>query len=211
MSRTDLTRLREKGSSDRAVLDALIDEVRVGHVAFTAAEDGPTVLPILIVRDGDQVLLHGSTGSPWLGCLASGAAISLAVTALDGLVVARSAFESSMHYRSAVIFGACGQLEGEQKIAALDVITDALIPGRLGEIRRPNAREIAATSVLALPIAEWSLKVSDCWPDDDEDDIAGDAWAGVVPLAVQHWARPRPAPDLRDGIATPASVRRLAE
>lgn len=211
MARTDLTRLREKGSSDRARLDALLDEVRLGHVAFVSADAGPSVLPILIVRDGDRVLLHGSTGSPWLRHLASGAAVSVAITALDGLVVARSAYESSMHYRSAVLFGTCAQLADERKSIALDVITDALIPGRVGEIRRPNARELAATVVLELPIAEWSLKISDRWPEDDEDDVAGDAWAGIVPLTAQNWALPQAAPDLRGGIATPESVRRLAD
>ena len=158
------------------------------------------MIPTAIVRDGDRVLAHGSTGSRWMRALAAGAPTCLAVTALDGVVVARSAFESSLHYRSAVLFGACAPLPDDEKEAALDLVTDALIPGRVAEIRRPTRRELEATLVLALPIAEWSLKVSDGWPDDPPEDVAGDAWAGVLPM-LTGYGRPVPAPDLRDGIS----------
>jgi hypothetical protein len=142
--------------------------------------------------------------------LAAGAPTCLTVTTLDGVVVARSAFESSMHYRSAVLFGVCTPLEGAEKLRALDVVTDALIPGRTREIRRPLPRELSATLMLTLPIEEWSLKVSAGWPEDPAYDVAGDAWAGVVPLRTGH-DDPLPAPDLRDGLPVPASVRRLVE
>lgn len=206
--RTTITRLREKARSDRAELDALLDSAVVGHFALTDPERGPVVLPTAIVRDGDRVLAHGSTGSRWMRALAAGAPTCLAVTALDGLVVARSAFESSLHYRSAVLFGTCTALAEDELPAALDLITEALIPGRTAEIRRPSARELAATLVLALPIVEWSLKVSADWPDDPPEDVAGDAWAGVVPFE-RRLAAPRPAPDLLDGIPVPPSVRNL--
>jgi nitroimidazol reductase NimA-like FMN-containing flavoprotein (pyridoxamine 5'-phosphate oxidase superfamily) len=140
--------------------------------------------------------------------VATGVPISLAVTALDGLVVARSAFESSIHYRSAILFGSCTDLRDEEKLTALDVLTDALLPGRVAEVRRPHLREIAATFVLALAIREWSLKVSAGWPEDEEADVAGDAWAGVVPV-ITGYGWPEPAPDLRAGITAPASVRAL--
>ncbi|MBE7188371.1 pyridoxamine 5'-phosphate oxidase family protein [Jatrophihabitans endophyticus] len=207
-TRTRITRLREKERTDRAELDALLDSARVGHFAIADAERGPVVLPSAIARDGDRVLTHGSTGSRWLRALAGGAPTSLAVTTVHGLVVARSAFESSMHYRSAVLFGTCTRLTGDEAAVALDVITDALIPGRVGELRRPTRRELEATLVLALPIDEWSLKVSDGWPDDVEDDLPGPAWAGVVPLH-ETVGEPRPAPDLRAGIDVPASVHGL--
>jgi len=207
MTRTDNTRLREKSSADRAELDALLDTSRVGHFALTA-EHGPVVIPTAISRDGARVLAHGSTGSRWMRMLASGAPTCLAVTALDGLVVARSAFESSMHYRSAVLFGSCVRVPDEEKEAALDLITDHLIPGRVAELRRPTWQELAATQVLALPIEEWSLKVSAAWPDDPDEDIAGDAWAGVVPI-VQTYGDALPAPDLREGIPIPPSVRNI--
>jgi nitroimidazol reductase NimA-like FMN-containing flavoprotein (pyridoxamine 5'-phosphate oxidase superfamily) len=206
--RTRITRLREKGSTERAQLDALLVATRVGHFALVAPDGHPVVIPTAIVRDSDRVLAHGSTGSTWMRALAAGAPTCLAVTALDGLVVARSAFESSLHYRSAVLFGTCTPIPATQKERALDLITEALLPGRVAEIRRPAARELSATLVLELPITEWSLKVSDGWPEDPDEDVAGDAWAGVVPL-VPRYAAPRPAPDLRDGIPVPGSVRDL--
>jgi uncharacterized protein len=204
-ARTTITRLPEKGSADRAELDRLLDDVHIGH--FGVVVDGsPVVIPTAIVRDGDRVLIHGSTGSRWMRLLGAGVPTSLAVTSADGLVVARSAFESSMHYRSAVLFGSCVPVDDRHY--ALDTITDALIPGRLAELRRPTQKELAATLVLALPIGEWSLKISAGWPDDPPEDVLADAWAGVVPLE-QRYGSPRPAPDLRDGIPVPESVRRL--
>jgi nitroimidazol reductase NimA-like FMN-containing flavoprotein (pyridoxamine 5'-phosphate oxidase superfamily) len=140
---------------------------------------------------------------------AAGAPVCVEVTSADAIIVARSAFESSLRYRSAVVFGVCGRLEGSDKEAALDVLTERLIPGRAAEVRRPTARELAATLVLALPLAEWSLKVSGGWPDDGEEDVADGAWAGVVPLTAGY-GDASPAPDLRAGIGVPPSVRRLA-
>ena len=203
--RTRLTRARAKGSTDRAALDALLDSSRVGHFALTRADGHPVVLPSAIARDGDRVLAHGSTGAPWMRLLADGAPTCLAVTELDGLVIARSAFESSMHYRSAVLFGRCTVVTGAEKTRALDVITEALVPGRTAEIRGSTKKELQATLVLALPIEQWSLKISAKWPDDPADDVAGDAWAGVVPFETRT-GTPRPAPDLRAGIPVPPSL-----
>jgi len=206
--RTRITRLPEKGSRDRTALDSLLDATHIGHFGLSDASGRPVVLPTAVVRDGDRVLAHGSTGSPWIRALAAGAPTCLAVTAFDGLVVARSAFESSFHYRSAVLFGSCTRLDGDATLRALDLITEALLPGRVAEVRRPAERELAATLVLALPIEEWSLKVSDGWPDDPPEDVVGDAWAGVVPIMVSY-AQAVAAPDLRAGIGVPESVRRL--
>ncbi|HEY8302125.1 MAG TPA: pyridoxamine 5'-phosphate oxidase family protein [Jatrophihabitans sp.] len=206
MTRTDITRLREKASTDRAQLDALFDSCLLGHFGLTT-DDGPVVIPTAVVRDGDRVLAHGSTGSPWMRRLAAGAPTCLTVTALDAVVVARSAFESSLRYRSAVLFGACAPVADRDR--ALDLITERLIPGRSAEIRRPRQAELAATLVLELPIEQWSLKISAGWSEDPDDDIAGDAWAGVVPM-TSGYAAPLPAPDLRAGIAVPPSVERLA-
>jgi nitroimidazol reductase NimA-like FMN-containing flavoprotein (pyridoxamine 5'-phosphate oxidase superfamily) len=209
MSRTTITRLARKARQQRAELDQLLDAVHVGHFALVADDGHPVVLPTVVVRDGDRVLAHGSTGSGWLRRLAAGAPTSLAVTAFDALVVARSAFESSMRYRSAVLFGRCTPInEPDSKRQAMDAITEALIPGRIQEVRASTAKELAAVQVLALPIEEWSLKVSEGWPDDPDDDVAGSAWAGVVPI-VQQYGEPMPAPDLRAGIDLPDSVRRL--
>jgi hypothetical protein len=128
---------------------------------------------------------------------------------MEGLVVARSAFESSMLYRSAVLFGRCASVtEPVEKRAALDLLTDTFLPGRVAEIREPTAKELAATIVLRLPIAEWSLKLSDGWPEDPPEDVDGPAWAGVVRLR-QVYDEPTRAPDLREGVDVPESVRRL--
>jgi hypothetical protein len=142
--------------------------------------------------------------------LAEGADACVTVTALDAVVVARSAFESSFQYRSAVVFGRFTALAGAEKAAALDVLVEKLIPGRTAEVRASSPRELAATLVLAMPLEQWSLKVSDKWPEDEPDDVAGDAWAGGVPMRTSY-GTPRPAPDLRDGIEVPRSVQRLAD
>jgi nitroimidazol reductase NimA-like FMN-containing flavoprotein (pyridoxamine 5'-phosphate oxidase superfamily) len=206
---TTPTRLQQKVRTDRAVLDALLDDVHVAHVGVVDAGGAPVVLPIAVARDGERLLLHGSTGSPWLRLVAGGADVCVTVTAVDGVVVARSAFESSIHYRSAVLFGRCAPVPAAEQPAALDRLTDALIPGRVPELRRPTAKELAATLVLTMPIDRWSVKVSDAPPEDAEEDVAGDAWAGILPL-VRSYGAPVPAPDLRDGIAVPTSVRSLA-
>ena len=145
------------------------------------------MIPTAIARDGDAVLAHGSTGSGWMRRLADGRRVCLTVTVLEGLVVARSAFESSMVYRSAVIFGSCAPVaDRAHKRAAVDVITEKLLPGRVAEVRGPTGKELAATLVLRLPIEEWSLKVSHDWPEDPADDVRGPAWAGIVPLCESY-------------------------
>ena len=206
MSRTALTRLAHKATDDRGLLDALLDEVLLGHVGLVREDGTPAVLPSMIARDGDRVLIHGSTGSPWMRRLGTGVPACLTVTAVDALVVARSAFESSMRYRSAVLYGVCEQLGADEKSAALDTLTERFLPGRPSEVRRPSAKELAATLVLALPIREWSLKVSAGWPEDLADDVAGDAWAGIVPVIPASYGSPVPAPDLRPGVPVPPSV-----
>jgi nitroimidazol reductase NimA-like FMN-containing flavoprotein (pyridoxamine 5'-phosphate oxidase superfamily) len=205
---TRITRLPEKGVTDRAQLDALLDEEYVGHVGLV--RDGhPVVVPTAVARDRDRLLVHGSTGAGWMRALADGADACVTVTSLHGLVVARSTFESSMHYRSAVLFGRFTPLDGADKEAVLDVVVDKLLPGRRAEVRPSTAKELAATLVLAMPIETWSLKVSDGWPDDPPSDVEGDAWAGVVPLRLTP-GQPQSAPDLRPGIPVPPSVHRLS-
>jgi uncharacterized protein len=202
-------RLPEKASTDRADLDALLDTARIGHFAVVGEDGSPAVIPTMVVRDGDRILAHGSTGSRWMRRLASGVPTSLGVTAYDGVVVARSAFESSIRYRSAVVFGRCTPVT-QDKERFLDLVTEALIPGRSAEVRRPTKSELAATLVLGLPLDDWSLKISAGWPEDEDTDVSGPAWAGVVPVH-ESYAAPLAAPDLRDGIDVPPSVRALAD
>lgn len=207
MPDTEMTRMPEKGVRDLEQLHALLDSQYVAHVGLV--RDGrPVVVPTGIARDGDRLLVHGSTGSGWMRQLADGADACVTVTSLHGIVVARSAFESSFHYRSAVLFGRFTPLEGEEKRAALDVVVEHFVPGRSGEVRASTPRELAATLVLAMPIGTWSLRVSESWPEDEPGDVDGDAWAGVVPMTTT-FGRPAPAPDLREGIAVPDSVRNL--
>lgn len=205
-ARTEISRLREMGNTDRTALDALLDSCILGHFGMIDSFGQPLVIPTAVVRDGDGVLAHGSTGSPWMRRLAPGTPTCLTVTAVDGLLVARSAFESSLHYRSAVLFGSCRLVEDKER--ALDIITERLIPGRIQEIRRHRGQELAATLVIALPIEQWSLKISAGWPDDPADDVAGDSWAGVVATRTAYQP-PQPAPDVRPGIQIPASINRL--
>lgn len=200
-------RLPELASTHRAALDRLLDSVLVGHFGLVADDGTPAVIPTAVIRDGDRVLAHGSTGSRWMRRLATGVPTALAVTSYDGLVVARSAFESSIHYRSAVLFGRCAPVT-DDKQHVLDLITERLLPGRVAEIRRPTTAELAATLVLSLPIEDWSLRIFDGWPEDGPDDVAGPAWAGVVPLR-QVYDEPLPAPDLTPSIDVPPSVAAL--
>lgn len=202
-----LTRLPEKQARDLAALHALLDDTYLGHVAHTV--DGEvSVTPTAVVRVGDLLVWHGSTGSGWMRALATGVPVAVGVTVMDAVVVARSRFESSFRYRSAVVRGRPTRLEGEAKEAALDALVERIVPGRVAETRDSDARELAATMVLAIPLDDWVLKVSDGWPEDAEEDLAGDAWAGVVPVLTSYGA-PMPAPDLRPGIDVPPSVRRL--
>ena len=202
--RTRVRRAPQKQVDDRAALDAVLDAGRVAHVAVVT--DGqPLVVPVAYARDGDRVLVHGSTGSRLFRSLAAGAPTCLTVTLYDGLVLARSAFESSMHYRSAMVLGTATPVEGEAKDAALRVVTEHLLPGRWAEARHPSRKELASTLVLALPLTEWSLKVSDGPPDDNPADVSLPVWAGVVPVR-ETYGTPQPAPDLPAGIPVPDYV-----
>lgn len=204
---TSVTRLREKQDSSRAVLDQLLDSTPLATVALV--RDGhPVAFPIGFARLGDELVIHGSTGSPWLRALAEGAPVSVAVTTLDGVVVARSGFESSFQYRSAVLFGSFEPIPDGDKVDHLDALTDTFIPGRVAELRASTRRELVASLVLRMPIGadNWSLKVSAGWPEDDEADVAAGGWAGVVPLVLSY-GTPQAAPDCDPSIPVPASVR----
>ncbi|MEO3937111.1 pyridoxamine 5'-phosphate oxidase family protein [Dermatophilaceae bacterium Soc4.6] len=207
MTRTEPTRLPGKMSRDRAALDALLDATIVGHVAFVAPDGGPGIMPTAVVRWGDRLLVHGSTGSRWLGIVRDAPAV-VSVATVDGVVVARSAFESSLVYRSAVVFGTFVEVTGDAKAVALDVLTDRLVPGRVAEVRRSTRKELAATVVLAMPLQEWSLRLSDEWAEDPADDVAGPAWSGKV-LFGERPTTVVAAPDLRPAIAPPPSVTGL--
>ena len=204
----ELTRLPHKQSDDVEALHRLLEDTYLGHVAHLDGAE-VSVTPTVVARFGDALVWHGSTGSPWMRVVATGTPVTVSVAHLEGVVVARSRFESSLRYRSAVLRGRPVALEGDQKLRALDVLAERILPGRVAETRGSTTRELAATLVLAVPLDDWVLKVSQGWPEDTPEDLAGDAWAGVVPM-TQGYATPVAAPDLRDGIPVPLSVRALA-
>jgi uncharacterized protein len=204
--RTTVRRIAEKTVNDREVGYAILDAGFVAHVAVVDDAGQPYVVPVGYARDGDRVLFHGSTGSRLFRGLAGGQSTCLTVTLLDGMVLARSTFESSMNYRGVMVLGQCQVLEGTEKDRALEVITEHLLPGRWAEARHPNKKELAQTLVLALDLTEMSVKVSAGPPDDEDDDIARPIWAGVVPI-VESFAAPEPAPDLVEPYPVPAYVK----
>jgi len=202
--RTRIRRLPEKAASTRADLEAVLDAARVAHVAFV--HDGsPVNIPTACARDQDRLLLHGSSGSRMMRELAAGVPVCVTVTLLDGMVLARSAFESSMHYRSAMVFGTATPVAAEEKVAALRAMSEAWLPGRWATLRPPTSRELAATLVLAVPLTEWSVKVSDGPPEDPAEDLDAPVWAGVLPVLTRY-GEPVPAPDLRGGPPFPAEA-----
>lgn len=183
--RNRVRRLAQRGDYDRSTIYAIVDEALICHVSFV--QDGqPYVIPTIHARQGDTLLLHGAKASRLLKHVAAGAPICVAVTILDGLVLARSVFNSSMNYRSAVLFGAGRLLTGTaDKLTALEVISEHLLPGRWAGARRPTDHELNATSVVAVDIASASAKVRTGPPGDEEEDYALPVWAGVVPLRQQ--------------------------
>ena len=207
---TRISRLSELQESSRASLDELLDSTPLATIALT--RDGhPVVFPTGFARIADEFVIHGSTGSPWMRALADGAPSAVSVTALDGLIVARSGFESSFRYRSAALFGVFEAVPEAEKVGYLNTLTDSFLPGRVGEVRTSTGKELAATLALRMPIGQdnWSLKVSDGWSEDPDEDIASGVWAGVVPMSVTYGA-PLSAPDCGQAIPVPESVRTLA-
>jgi len=203
------SRMADRMSDDRSVLDAVLDEALVGYLGLSL-EEGPLVLPVSYARDGDRLLFHGSTGSHRMRAIASGAEVCFSVAVMDALKVSRTGEGTGMRYRSAVIFGACTRIEDAEKERALDVYLDRYVPGRTAQVRRSTKKELAATMVLELPIEQWSVKTADGFPSDEPEDIAAGGWAGVVPLRTV-WEAPIPNPDLGLGIDVPASILRLAQ
>ncbi len=205
-TRTTPTRYRERASYDRATVHAILDEALVCHLGYLSA-GRPVVLPMIHARLGESLYLHGSTGSgPMLAARAASAGLPVCVTVtlLDGMVLARAAMHHSMNYRSVVVLGKAGVVDDPaEKLRALGALLDHVAPGRAADCRPPDARELAATGVLALDLTEVSAKVRTGGPVDDPQDRALPHWAGVVPLRIQA-ATPVPAVDLDPATLLPA-------
>ena len=207
-NRTTLHRHSERGLTDRSDLYAVLDAGLVCHLGVIV--DGcPVVLPTGYGRTGDTLYLHGSSANHALRA-ADGHEICVTVTHLDGLVCARSVFNHSMNYRSATIFGTARLVtDDSRRLEALRTVTEQLVPGQWDHARQPTRKELAATAVLELPLAEASVKVRTGPPHDEPEDYDTGIWAGVLPAQLVFGAA-EPDPDLRAGVSVPDHIRALA-
>lgn len=207
----DLTRKRERRRTERGQLDALLDEQWVGTLSTLTTDGEPWAVPLLYARDGDRLLLHGSTGAGALRRVASGAPAVFSVFALDALVLATSMFEHSANYRSATVRGVLQPLSGQEAWDALDVLSDRLIPGRRDEVVPMTTKDVAATVALALEIGDdnWILKVRTGGTGEEDVPHPPGLWTGVLPMHVGY-GEPERSPWLGDVPESPA-MRRLIE
>ncbi len=180
--RNRIKRLPKRGHYDRKTIHRILDEALICHVAFVV-KNQPYVIPINFARVEDRIILHGAKASRLLKHIESGHPICVEATIVDGLVLARSVFHHSMNYRSVVVFGKGRLIEDQQeKLAALQAVTEHLIPGRWQEARLPNRKELNATSVVSIDIDEASAKVRVGPPVDEQEDYVLPVWAGILPL-----------------------------
>lgn len=201
--RTTVKRLPEKARTDVATLHAVLDAGLVAHVGVMD-HGQPIVIPVGYARDRDALLIHGSSASRMFKLLDSGSPTCVTVTLFDGLVLARSLFESSMNYRCAMVFGTATRLDGQAELDALKVVTGHLMPGRWEDARTPTPKELKATMTMSLPLDEYSVKISEGPPEDLDEDlesVAGKAiWAGHIPVFEQLGV---PIPDQFVPLGTP--------
>jgi hypothetical protein len=182
--RTRVARLPDRGAYDRDTIHAILDEGLVCHVGF-ALDDQPYVIPTMYARIGDAIYFHGSAASRMLRNVSAGIKVCITVTLVDGMVLARSAFNHSMNYRSVVAIGTATMVESpEEKNDALRAFTEKVLAGRWEDARQPSEKELKATSVLRLPLTEVSAKMRSGPPKDDEPDYDWPVWAGVIPLRL---------------------------
>ena len=204
--RTKVRRLPDRGKYDAESVYGILDEAFICHVGFVV--DGqPYVIPTGFARINDTLYIHGSAASRMLRTLADGVQVCVTVTLIDGIVMARSGFHSSMNYRSVVILGRAMPVEGrDEKLAALAAFSEQVMPGRWQDLRETTDAELKGTLVLSLPLKEVSAKVRTGPPKDDEDDYALPLWAGVVPLKLTA-GNPIDDPRLPKGIEPPGYAR----
>ena len=207
--RTQLKRLAYKASHATSDLHSILDENMVAHVALVA-DGSPLVIPMAYGRGGEKIYLHGSTGSRLMRLLAEGPEVCVSITEFTALKVSRSNFNSGMHYRSVVIFGRATLVPDDEKAAALDAISDALIPGRVAEARPMTKKEAAATLIVQVNLEETSVKIGVNEVDDPEEDMNQGFWAGIVPIR-SGFAEPIPADSESESLPVPQSIRRLID
>jgi nitroimidazol reductase NimA-like FMN-containing flavoprotein (pyridoxamine 5'-phosphate oxidase superfamily) len=204
--RTKVRRLPDRGKYDSESVYGILDEAFICHVGFVV-ESQPYVIPTGFARVNDTLYIHGSAASRMLRTLADGVQVCVSVTLIDGIVMARSGFHSSMNYRSVVILGRATQVEGrDEKLAAMAAFSDQVMPGRWKDLRETTDAELKGTLVLSLPLKEVSAKVRSGPPKDDEADYALPLWAGIVPLTLTA-GNPINDPRLPTGIEPPGYAR----
>jgi len=205
-ARNRVARYPKRGSYDRETIHPIIDEALICHVSF-AFDGQPFIIPTIHARQDERILLHGLKGGRMLDYIEAGHPVAIAMTLVDGLVCARTAFNHSMNYRSVVVFGSGHVLEEPaEKLEALRCLTERVIPGRWDEVRAPNDKELKATSIVAIDIAQASAKIRRGPPGDDGADLEFPVWAGVIPLPIVPQA-PETDPKLTVAHPIPASVR----
>ena len=204
--RTEVRRLPERGDYDPDIINSILDEALICHVGFVTEQGYPVVIPTIHARSGSTLYLHGSPASRMLRAVKQGADVCVTVTLVDGLVLARAVFHHSMNYRSVVIFGNPREVtDPDEKMRALEVITDHVAHGRWADARHPNDVEFKGTTVLAIEVDEASAKTRSGPPGDDDEDYELPIWAGVVPVATTFGSR-IDDPALTEGIDPPGYV-----
>jgi nitroimidazol reductase NimA-like FMN-containing flavoprotein (pyridoxamine 5'-phosphate oxidase superfamily) len=204
--RTRVHRHPERAVYDRDTIERILDEALICHVAWTAPDGRTRMLPTIQARVGDTLYLHGSRAARAWTAVSAGAEVCVVATIVDGLVLARSAFNHSMNYRSVVLYGTGREVTDPDELrAAAMAITRHVLPGRETEARMPTREEYAQTVMFAVPIAEASAKVRRGPPKDEADDLTLPVWAGVLPLILVGGV-PEPAPDLPEGVRPPRYV-----
>lgn len=200
--RTRVKRAPQRADYDLDTIRSILDDAFIGHIGV-ALDRKPFVIPMVYGREGDSVLLHGSNGSRLMRALRDGAEICFSVTHLDALVLARSAFHTSVNYRSVVAFGRCLEVrDPDEKLDALRAVVEHAVPGRWKDVRQPNESEMRQTMVLRLAIDEASAKIRTGGPLDDDDDYSLDCWAGRIPLQLTPGA-PLDDDRLLEGVVAP--------
>lgn len=207
-ARNRVRRLAEKARYDEAAVFSVLDAGLVAHVGFIDG-DQPVVIPMLYARDAGRLLLHGASKARIAKLLASGTPVCVNVTLLDGIVAARSAFNSSLNYRSVVVFGRARILEAEEeRMQALRALSEQVLPGRWDELRPPLPRELKMTAVIELSIDSASAKIAEGPPQDEEADYATPVWAGVIPIA-SILGEPEGDPRVLPGVEPSPAIRAL--
>ena len=204
--RTRVRRLPELGVYDRDRVHAILDEALYCHLAWVGADGDPRVIPTIHVRAGDALYVHGSAASSTLRAIKSGLPVAIAVTIVDGIRFARSMFEHSLNYRTVIVYGTAEEVTDIDELTTIfDAITDHVAPGRSADARRPHAGELRQTTFVKVGLDECSAKVSEGFPEEPDDDLALDVWAGILPLRTVA-GEPVGDPLLRRGIEVPPYV-----